>query len=67
MYYPVFMEAENLKMSLKRTEARLRLMENITKAIKEAHDAGIRNLLELFKKALDSRIKYKTWKKPKAE
>lgn len=54
-------------MSLKRTEAKFKLLEDITKAIKEAHDAGVRNPLELLKKALDSRIKYKTWKTPKAK
>jgi hypothetical protein len=54
-------------MHLKRTEAKLKLLEDITKAIKEAHDAGIRNPLELLKKALDSRIKYKNWKKPKTK
>jgi hypothetical protein len=52
-------------MPLKRTEAKLKLLENITKAIKESQDAGVHNQLELLKKALDSRIKCKTWKAPK--
>jgi hypothetical protein len=54
-------------MPLKRTEAKIKLIENITKAIKEARDAGVSNPLELLKKALDSRIQYRTQKTPKTK
>jgi hypothetical protein len=58
---------EREEMPLNKTDAKLKLLESVTKAIKEAREAGIRNPLEVLKKALDSRIKYKTWKRPKAK
>ena len=49
-------------MTLKSVEAKLKLVKDITKAIKEAREAGVRNPVWLMKKALDSRIKYKRFK-----
>jgi len=54
-------------MPLKMTEAKRKLIENITKAIKEARDAGVDNHLELLRKTFTSRIKYKTQKTPKTK
>jgi hypothetical protein len=61
------MGAEREKMRMKKTKAKLKLMESVTKAIKEAREARIRNPMEIVKKTLNSRIKYKTWKTPKAK
>ena len=54
-------------MPFKKTEVRVKLLKNITKAIKEAREAGVGNPLELLKRTLDSRIKYKTWKTHKGK
>jgi hypothetical protein len=55
------------KMYLNRVEAKINLLEKITKAIKEARDAGVSNPLELLKKALKFRTNYKTWKGSKTK
>jgi hypothetical protein len=47
---------------LKKIETKLKLLKKLSKAIKEAQKAGIHNPLGKVKKALDSRIKYKSWK-----
>jgi len=53
---------EEKDMPLKRIEARLKLLRDINKAIKEAREAGVHNPVELVKGVLDSRRKYKRFK-----
>ena len=49
-------------MLLMKITARAQLLKKLTEAIKEARAAGVRDPVELLKKALDSRKEYKTYK-----
>ncbi len=49
-------------MPLKRIETRLKLVTDITKAIREARKAGVGNPVKIMKEVLDSKKKYRKFK-----
>ena len=61
------MRMECAAVPLRRIEFNTDLLRKITKAIKEAKEAGVRDPLNVVKKALGSRIKYKAWKESKRQ
>jgi hypothetical protein len=53
--------------SLRRIEVKIDLLRKTTKPIKEAKEVGVRDPVDVMKKALGSRIKYKAWKNSKRQ
>jgi hypothetical protein len=49
-------------MPLKRIETKFKLLAHITKAIREARGAGVRNPVGIMKKVLDSKRNYRKFK-----
>lgn len=47
---------------LRRIEVKVELLNKITKAIREAKEAGVTNPEALIRKILHSRSEYKAWK-----
>jgi hypothetical protein len=52
---------------VKRVQAKVKLLKDIGKAIKEAREAGISDPVVIIKKALNSRTRYKSWKVSKTK
>ena len=49
-------------MPLKKVKTRVQILKEISKAVKEAEAVGVRDVLDLVKKILESKHAYITWK-----
>lgn len=51
-----------LRMPIKKIKAKTEFLRRITKALEQAEKGGVRDPLQLIRKVLDTRLRYKDWK-----